>query len=122
MSKHDQSDLNDLLPLSPAMFYILLALPDGPKHGYAIMKEVEEMTGGRITLGPGSLYGSIKRLLKDGMITETEHRPVRALDDERRRYYVITDHGRRVLAAEVDRLARAVRLAQQKAVHNGTIP
>lgn len=121
MSKNDQSDLSGLLPLSPAMFYILLALPDGPKHGYAIMKEVEEMTGGRIALGPGSLYGSIKRLLKDGMIAETGQRPVRALDDERRRYYILTEFGQRVLAAEVDRLASAVRLAQQKAVYNGAV-
>ena len=121
MAKKTHADLNDVLPLSPAVFYILLALPDGPKHGYAIMKEVEEMTEGRITLGPGSLYGSIKRLLKDRMIAETDHRPVRALDDERRRYYVLTDYGRQVLAAEVDRLASAVRLAGQKAVHTGTI-
>lgn len=121
MAKRTQADLNDMLPLSPAMFYILLALPDGPKHGYAIMKEVEEMTGGKITLGPGSLYGSIKRLLKDKLIAETDHRPVRALDDERRRYYILTDYGRRVLAGEVERLASAVRLAQKKAVHAGTI-
>ena len=116
-----QADLKDILPLSPAMFYILLALADGPKHGYAIMKEVEEMTGGQITLGPGSLYGSIKRLLKDKVIAETDHRPIRALDDERRRYYQLTDHGRRVLAAEVERLASAVRLAQEKAVGSGTL-
>ena len=121
MAKRTQADLNDLLPLSPAMFYILLALPDGPKHGYAIMKEVEEMTGGKITLGPGSLYGSIKRLLKDKLIAETDHRPVRALDDERRRYYILTAYGRWVLAGEVERLASAVRLAQKKAVHGGTI-
>lgn len=121
MSNSPRPDWKEILPLSPAVFYILLALPDGPKHGYAIMKEVEEMTGGKITLGPGSLYGSIKRLLKDRMIAETDHRPVRALDDERRRYYVLTDYGRQVLAAEVDRLASAVRLAAQKSVHTGTI-
>lgn len=121
MPNTTQPDWNEILPLSPAVFYILLALPDGPKHGYAIMKEVEEMTGGKIMLGPGSLYGSIKRLLKDKMIAETDYRPVRALDDERRRYYILTDYGRQVLSAEVDRLASAVRLAQQKAVHTGTI-
>ncbi|HEY3475116.1 MAG TPA: PadR family transcriptional regulator [Anaerolineales bacterium] len=114
-------DMEDILPLSPAIFYILLALPDGPKHGYAIMKEVEEMTEGKITLGPGSLYGSIKRLLKDKLIAETDHRPIRALDDERRRYYQLTDYGRQVLAGEVKRLARAVRLARKKAVHSGTL-
>lgn len=121
MPKRVQPDWNEILPLSPAVLYILLALPDGPKHGYAIMKEVEEMTGGKITLGPGSLYGSIKRLLKDRMIAESDDRPVRALDDERRRYYVLTDYGRQVLAAEVDRLASAVRLARQKAVHKETV-
>jgi DNA-binding PadR family transcriptional regulator len=103
------------------MFYILLALADGSKHGYAIMKEVEEVTGGRITLGPGSLYGSIKRLLQDRMIVETDQRPIRALDDERRRHYELTDYGRRVLSGEVERLASAVRLAQKKAVYSGTI-
>lgn len=116
-----QSISKGVLPLSPAMFYILLALPDGPKHGYAIMKEVEEVTDGRITLGPGSLYGSIKRLLQAKMIVETDQRPIRALDDERRRYYQLTDYGRRVLVGEVNRLASAVRLAQEKAVYGGTI-
>ena len=120
MQKVSQAKPKDVLPLSPAVFYILLSLPDGPKHGYAIMKEVEEMTGGKITLGPGSLYGSIKRLLQDGMIVETDHRPIRALDDERRRYYQLTDYGRTVLAGEVDRLASAVLLAKKKAVYGGT--
>ena len=121
MPRASQTDLNDMLPLSPAMFYILLALPDGPKHGYAIMKEVEGMTEGKITLGPGSLYGSIKKLLQAKLIVETNQRPVRALDDERRRYYALTDYGRQVLAGEVQRLASAVRLAKQKAVHTGTV-
>jgi DNA-binding PadR family transcriptional regulator len=121
MPKATQADSKHILPLSPAMFYILLALPDGPKHGYAIMKEVEEMTEGKITLGPGSLYGSIKRLLQARMIVETDHRPIRALDDERRRYYDLTDYGRKVLAGEVERLASAVRMAQKKAVRGRTI-
>jgi DNA-binding PadR family transcriptional regulator len=121
VSDESQTTLKDILPLSPAMFYILLALPDGPKHGYAIMKEVEEVTEGRITLGPGSLYGSIKRLLQAKMIVETDQRPIRALDDERRRYYQLTDYGRQVLVSEVHRLASAVRLAREKAVYNGTI-
>ena len=121
MSDELQADLKDILPLSLAMFYILLALPDGPKHGYAIMKEVEEMTGGKITLGPGSLYGSIKRLLRAKMIEETGYRPIRALDDERRRYYTLTDYGRQVLVSEVDRLASAVRLAKKKDLYGGAI-
>ncbi len=104
------------LPLSPAMFYILLALPDGPKHGYAVMKEVEHMTDGAMVLGPGTLYGALKRLLKAQLIVETDKRPIRALDDERRRYYALTAQGRRVLAGEVDRLAKAVGLARGKAV------
>lgn len=114
-------DPKGILPLSPAMFYILLALPDGPKHGYAIMKEVEQMTEGKITLGPGSLYGSIKRLLQEKMIVETDQRPIRALDDERRRYYTLTDYGRQVLVGELERLASAVRLAQKKAVYGGIL-
>jgi DNA-binding PadR family transcriptional regulator len=102
-------------PLSPAIFYSLLALADGPKHGYAIMKEAEAVTDGQVVLGPGLLYGTLKRLLKDKLIVETRERPARALDDERRRYYALTALGRQVLAAEVARLTKAVRLAGQKA-------
>jgi len=102
------------LPLTPAVFHILLALADGEKHGYAIMKEVETATNGQVSMGPGTLYGSIKRMLKAGLVTETDDRPDPALDDARRRYYELTAYGRRVLRAELERLGEALRLASQK--------
>lgn len=106
----------DELPLTPAVFHILLALADGEKHGYAIMKEVEDTTEGQVSMGPGTLYGSIKRMLKARLIAETDDRPDPALDDSRRRYYELTGYGRRVLQAELERLAQALRLARQKDV------
>ena len=90
-------------PLTPAMFHILLALAGGERHGYAIMREVEALTGAR-RLGPGSLYGSIKRMLADGLIEECGERPDPAADDERRRYYRLTDLGRRAAGTEARRL------------------
>ena len=102
------------LPLTPAVFHILLAVSDGEKHGYAIMREVEQTTEGRMTMGPGTLYGAIKRLLKANLITETDYRPDPILDDARRRYYELTDLGRRVLAAESERLANMVEFARRK--------
>ena len=107
------------LPLTPAVFHILLALADGEKHGYAIMQEVETATAGQVSMGPGTLYGSIKRMLKAGLIAETDERPDPALDDSRRRYYELSGYGRRVLAAEVARLENALRLAEQKHVLGG---
>jgi DNA-binding PadR family transcriptional regulator len=113
MSDLEQKPENHL-PLTPAVFRILLALTDGEKHGYAIMREVEETTEGRVTLGPGTLYGAIKRLLTAGLIIETDERPDPALDDARRRYYELTDMGRRVAAAEAERLAFLVEAARRK--------
>ena len=95
------------LPLTPAVFAILLALADGEKHGYAIMKEAQES----IVMGPGTLYGSLDRMVRAGLVAETG-----VSDDERRRYYRITDLGQRVLAAETARLQRAVRQARRKGV------
>jgi DNA-binding PadR family transcriptional regulator len=103
-------------PLTPAVFHILLALADGEKHGYGIMKDVEDQTSGQIKMGPGTLYGSIKRMLAVGLIEETDERPDPALDDERRRYYRLTTQGQAVVAAESRRLVRAVKVAQQKRV------
>jgi DNA-binding PadR family transcriptional regulator len=103
-----------MLPLTPAVFHILLALADGEKHGYAIMQEVETLTDGKIRLGPGTLYGSIKRLLAGGMIEESDERPDPELDDERRRYYRLTDFGQRVVTAEAERLLHLVRQAKLK--------
>ena len=86
-----KSDPELFLPLTPAMFHILLALADRERHGYHIMQEVDERTEGKVRLGPGTLYGSIKRMLADGMIEETDERPDADMDDERRRYYRLTD-------------------------------
>ena len=99
---------HDLLPLTPAVFYILLALADGDKHGYGIMQEVKVITDGQFSMGPGTLYGSIKRMLETGLIVEVDDRPDPALDDERRRYYRLTSLGQRVAQAEAERLAALV--------------
>jgi DNA-binding PadR family transcriptional regulator len=96
------------------MFHILLALADRERHGYDIMREVDERTEGAMRLGPGTLYGSIKRMLKDGFIEELEERPDPELDDERRRYYRLTDFGYRLAVAEAQRLERLVRSARTK--------
>ncbi len=109
----------DLLPLTPAVFNILLALADGEKHGYAIMSEVEANTQGEVKMGPGTLYGSIKRMIAAGLIEETEERPDTAIDDQRRRYYRLSGQGQRVLQAEAERLARQVELARLKHVLAG---
>ena len=103
-----------LSPLAPAAFHILLALADGEKHGYAIMQEVAALTRGQIRLGPGTLYGTIKRMLADGWIEEADERPDPAHDDERRRYYRLTDLGRSVVRAEAVRMARLVDVARSK--------
>ena len=107
------------LPLTPAVFNILLALADGEKHGYAIMLEVENNTQGGVKMGPGTLYGSIKRMLESGLIGEAGERPDPALDDQRRRYYELTGLGGRVLRLEAERLAGQVKLAALKGVLHG---
>src|SRR4030095_14148982 len=107
-------DPESLLPLRPSVFHILLALSDGDLHGYGIMQEVAEHTSGPIKLGPGTLYGAIKRLRNDRLIVEAEERPDPELDDERRRYYRLTDFGQRVLKAEVRRMSRMISVAQGK--------
>ncbi len=104
----------DFLPLTPAVLHILLALADEDRHGYGIMQEVEARTGGETRLGPGTLYGSIKRMLADGLIEESDERPDPAMDDQRRRYYRITGLGQNVAGAEAERLARLVRAAESK--------
>jgi DNA-binding PadR family transcriptional regulator len=98
-------------PLPPSVFHILLALGEDEQHGYAIMGRVEEITDGAVTMGPGTLYGSIKRMLADGLIEETEERPDPALDDERRRYYRVTAHGARARATETARMQTLLRNA-----------
>ena len=102
----------ELLPLTPAVFHILLALASGEKHGYGIMQEVATLTDDKMRIGPGTLYGSIKRLLAGGLIEETDERPDPEMDDERRRYYRLTAFGRLVVTAEAERLFHLVRQAQ----------
>jgi DNA-binding PadR family transcriptional regulator len=91
-----------------------VCLADGERHGYAIKREIAERTGGRLELGPGSLYGAIKKLTGDGLIEESEHRPEAHLDDERRRYYRLTSEGRAVVKAEAARLRSLVELAETR--------
>ena len=110
----------DFLPLTPAVFEILLALVDGERHGYAIMKEVDERTAGGVKLRPGTLYRAVSRLLEDNLIQESDVRPDPAEDDERRRYYGLTSLGRGVAAAEAHRMETLVRSAYSKALIGGT--
>ncbi len=111
-----ERDPEALLPLTPAVFHILLALADGERHGYGIMQEVAQRTDGAMHMGPGTLYGSIKRMLADGLIEPAGERRDPTLDDERRRYYRLTDFGQRVALAEAQRLEQLVRIAQAKSL------
>ena len=104
----------DPAPPTPAMFHMLLALAAGEMHGYAIMREVAILSDGQMSIGPGTLYGSIKKMLAGGLIEESHRRPDPELDDERRRYYRITESGRRVVVAEAERLSRLVREARAR--------
>lgn len=113
----------DLLPLPVAQFLILLALATGDKHGYAIMREVEVLTKGSVAMGPGTLYGTVKKMLKAALVEESAERPDPKLDDQRRRYYRITGLGGRVLDAEANRmeqLAVTARLIQTTATRESS--
>ena len=101
----------EFLPLPSATLHILVALSGGEKHGYAVMSEVERLSDGAVRMGPGTLYGSIKRMLADGLIEETAERPDPALDDQRRRYYRLTGLGQQVCIAELRRLETLIRRA-----------
>ena len=105
---------SDLLPLTPPVFHILLALADEERHGYGIMQDVARQTGDALQLGPGTLYGCLKRMLAAGLVEESDERPDPTLDDERRRYYRMTALGKRVVRAEADRLTGAVIAARTK--------
>jgi DNA-binding PadR family transcriptional regulator len=102
------------LPLTPPIFQVLVALADGEKHGYAIIKEVARRTDGKVQLRAGTLYAGLRRLVDDGLVVESQSRPDPALDDERRRYYRLTDRGRAVALAEADRLAETLAQARAK--------
>ena len=97
-----------LLPLKPKVLHILLAIADGPRHGYSIMQEVGERTDGKVRLWPAALYGLLRELEKTDFIVESDNRPAAGHDDERRRYFTLTPLGKRVLEAEVRRLEAIV--------------
>jgi DNA-binding PadR family transcriptional regulator len=111
---HTRFDPDDYLPLTPAMFQVLLALADGDKHGYAILKEIERRTEGTVRLSAATLYTVIKRFVHEELIVECDERPDPALDDERRRYYELSARGLAVLRAETDRLGEALEQARAK--------
>jgi DNA-binding PadR family transcriptional regulator len=114
MPTRPRRDASALLPLPVSEFQILLALVDEERHGYGIKGEVALRTDGEVQLGPGTLYGSIKRMVASGLIEESDDRPDPALDDERRRYYRVTAFGREVAVAEARRMERLVALARRK--------
>jgi DNA-binding PadR family transcriptional regulator len=112
MARNGTIDVSEVLPLGAAAFHILVALADGDRHGYAIMHEVEELTGGTVVIGPGTLYRSVKQMLADGWIAEVDAPP--GDEDPRRRYYRLAPLGRKIAAAEAQRLARLVSLARSR--------
>jgi DNA-binding PadR family transcriptional regulator len=107
-------DPESFLPLKPHWFHVLLSLADQEQHGYGIMQEVLQRTGGKVRLWPATLYGTLKRLIDEELIAESEERPAPELDDARRRYYRLTRLGRRVLTAESERLEDLVRVIRAK--------
>jgi len=106
----------NLLPLTAPVFHILLALADEERHGYGIMQDVARQTDDALQLGPGTLYGCLKRMLAAKLVEESDERPDPELDDQRRRYYRMTPFGRQVVQAEAKRLSDAVMAAQSKFV------
>jgi len=104
-------------PLTPAVFHILLALSNGERHGYGIMKQVEVDSQGKVTMGAGTLYGSLKRMLDAGLVKESDKRVDPEMDDERRIYYQLTGVGAKALAAELERYKRIVSLAQERKLY-----
>lgn len=101
-------------PLPAATFHILMSLAEEERHGYAIIQDVEKSTGGELRLSPGTLYRSIQRMLEQGLLVESNRRPARALDDERRRYYRITPLGLATARGEMRRLTQLVRLGRER--------
>ena len=106
--------INNQDPLTPAVFHILLAIGKKERHGYDIMKQVEEDTRGKVTMGPGTLYGSIKRMLESNLIERVNNRRIEKSDDERRVYYRLTTHGLKTLNAEIERYKEILLVAQSR--------
>jgi DNA-binding PadR family transcriptional regulator len=120
--KPPRRDPDALLPLKPALYLILLTLAEGDHHGYALKKAVARRTNGKVKLGPGTLYRSIKQLVDQRLVEESGDRPDPALDDERRRYYRLTSFGRDVAAAETERLSTLVAAARASNLVRDTKP
>lgn len=114
MPPRQKPDIDRLLPLRAVAFQILLSLADGERHGYGITQDIASRTSARMRLEPGNLYRSLKAMLDDGLIEESDRRPAPDLDDARRRYYRITTLGRRAAVAETARLADVVAEARAK--------
>ena len=112
-------DPNVLLPLRPVVFQVLLSLADGERHGYAIVRDIAERSSARMQLEPGNLYRTLRFMLEEGLIEESDRRPAPEVDDERRRYYRITRFGLRVAQAEALRLAELVREARARDLLKG---
>jgi DNA-binding PadR family transcriptional regulator len=112
MPPRDELIIQDLLPLAPIVFHMLLLLSEGERHGYALKREMAKQTKGKLNPGPGVLYGSINKMLEQGLIVESDERPASHLDDERRRYYRITPLGRKVAQAEAVRMRQLVEMAE----------
>ena len=111
-----------LLPLKPQDFHILFVLLDGERHGYGMVKEIDRQTNGQVRLEAGNLYRSVRRLIKQGLIAESDRRPAPESDDERRRYYTVTEFGRQVVFAETDRMRSVVAAAEARlAVSDGEV-
>lgn len=114
MKRTSETDFSDLLPLSPQLFHILVALADRDQHGYGIMQDVAERTGGKLRLSAGTLYGCMKRMLEQGWVIELRDRERPASnDDERRRYYRLSPFGRKIAKAEAARLAELLKQASE---------
>lgn len=114
-----EPDPEALVPLTPAVMHIVLALADRELHGYAIMGEVERLTDGRFSLGPGTLYRSLQRMVRDRLIVESEGPMDPEWNDERRRYYRLTPLGREIGRTEAERLAALVRIARRRNLIDG---
>lgn len=114
MSRKTQPSPQDFLPLPLPIFQMLMVLGEGERHGYAMKREILKRSGGKTNLGPGVLYGSINKMLEQGLIEESEERPDSHLDDERRRYYRITEFGRLVAQAEGARLREMAQMAEAR--------
>ena len=117
-----RSDIDRLLPLKPVAFHILMSLVDGERHGYAITQDIASRTASKIKLEPGNLYRSLKAMLDDGIIEESERRPAADLDDQRRRYYRITPAGRKAAKEESARLAKRPIASQRARVSESANP